>query len=853
MAQWFAIKADHADALLFFRMGDFYELFFEDAQAAAGALDIALTARGSHQGAPVAMCGVPVSQAEMYLARLIRRGFRVAIVEQMEDPAAAKARGAKGPLRREVVRLVTPGTLTEEALLEGGQANFLAAVVEVGGALGVAWVDISTGIFETQACDAAGLGAVLGRVEPAEIVAAEGVALGAFGGRRVAAEGVAMRAPLGAAAARRELAEAFGAASLEAFGVFSDAEAVAAATALAYVRATQMGAMPRLSRPVAAGGGGLLLMDAATRASLEILRARGGGEAGSLLAAVKRTVSAAGARQLAAWLAAPVTALAVLEARQAGWLALRDAPSAAERLRAALRGAPDLARALGRISLHRAGPRDLASVKGALAAARDAASVLPAGLAALDAAREELAPAPGLLEVLADALAEPAPLRLDEGAAVKAGFDPELDAERRLRDETRQVIAAFQSELAQRYGVASLKIRHHAQLGYVVEAPAGVVERLRENPELILRQGMANGARFTHPELSELDRRISEAAGRAAAREKVVFDWLVSQVLAAAEALGRCAAALGRLDALQSAAALAETQRWCRPALSDDEAYCVVAGRHPVVEAALPPGVGFVPNDCDLSPSRRLMLLTGPNMAGKSTFLRQNALMIVLAQAGLPVPAAEMRLGLVDRLFSRVGAADDLASGRSTFMVEMIEAAAILHQAGPKSFVIVDEIGRGTGTRDGLAIAQAVLEALHGSIRCRAIFATHFHELHQLAEALPRLSPATMRVKEWRGEVVFMHEVAPGAALRSWGVHVARLAGVPESVARRAEFLLKSAERHGPVTASLPLFARIEPAEESPIETELAALNPDVMSPREALDALYELRAKLMARRAKEG
>jgi DNA mismatch repair protein MutS len=853
MAQWFALKADHADALLFFRMGDFYELFFEDAQAAAGALDIALTARGQHQGAPVAMCGVPVSQAEMYLARLIRRGFRVAIVEQMEDPAAAKARGAKGPLRREVVRLVTPGTVTEEALLEGGAANFLASVVEVGGGLGVAWLDISTGIFETQACDAAGLAGVLGRVEPSEILAAEGIELGAFGGRRVSGAGLAMETPRSAEAARRRLQEAFGAASLEAFGVFSDAEAVAAAMAMAYVRATQMGAMPRLSRPVAAGGGGLLLMDAATRASLEILRARGGGEAGSLLAAVKRTVSAAGARQLAAWLSAPVTDLGVLEARQTGWLALRDAPAAAEKLRTGLRGAPDLARALGRIALHRAGPRDLAAVRGALAAAEAVAAVLPAGVALLDEARAALDPAPGLLGVLSAALAEPAPLKLDEGAAVKAGFDPELDAERRLRDDTRQVIAAFQTELAQRYGVASLKIRHHAQLGYVLEAPSVAVEKLREHPELILRQGMANGARFTHPDLSELDRKISEAGARAAARERLVFGWLVKRVMEAAEALAACAEALARLDALQSAAALAENRKWCRPELSDDEAYCVVAGRHPVVEAALPAGVGFVPNDCDLSPARRLMLLTGPNMAGKSTFLRQNALMIILAQAGLPVPAELMRLGLVDRLFSRVGAADDLASGRSTFMVEMIEAAAILHQAGPKSFVIVDEIGRGTGTRDGLAIAQAVLEALHGSIRCRAIFATHFHELTQLADSLPRLNPNTMRVKEWRGEVVFMHEVTAGAAARSWGVHVARLAGVPEAVAKRAEILLKSAERHGPAAATLPLFERIEPDRESAIEAELAELEPDKMSPREALDALYELRAKLMARREKAG
>jgi DNA mismatch repair protein MutS len=728
----------------------------------------------------------------------------------------------------------------------------LAAVMEVGGALGVAWLDISTGIFETQVTDAAGLAGVLGRVEPSEILAADGVELGAYAGRRVSGAGLAMRVPQGAAEARRDLQEAFGAASLEAFGVFSDAEAVAAATAMAYVRATQMGAMPRLSRPVAAGEAGLLLMDAATRASLDILRNRSGAEAGSLLAAVKRTVSAAGARQLAAWLSAPVADLGVLEARQSGWLALRDSPAAADALRAALRGAPDLARALGRISLNRAGPRDLASVKGALAASAQAAAVLPAGVGILDAARAALDPAPGLLEIFEKALAEPAPLKLDEGGAVKAGFDPELDAERQLRDETRQVIAAFQTELAQRYGVASLKIRHHAQLGYVLEVPSVAVETLREHPELILRQGMANGARFTHPELSDLDRKIGEAAARAASREKLVFGWLVKRVLEVADALALCAAALGRLDALQSAAALAAGQRWCRPELSDDEAYCVAAGRHPVVEAALPAGVGFVPNDCDLSSANRLMLLTGPNMAGKSTFLRQNALMIILAQAGFPVPAAAMRLGVVDRLFSRVGAADDLASGRSTFMVEMIEAAAILHQAGPKSFVIVDEIGRGTGTRDGLAIAQAVLEALHGSIRCRAIFATHFHELTALAEALPRLRPFTMRVKEWRGEVVFMHEVAEGAALRSWGVHVARLAGVPETVARRAEFLLKAAERHGPVTGTLPLFAAAAP-EEDALETEFLALNPDGMSPREALDALYELRAKLMARREKAG
>ncbi len=848
MAQWFAIKADHVDALLFFRMGDFYELFFADAQAAAAALDIALTARGQHQGQPVQMCGVPVSQAEIYLARLIRRGFRVAIVEQLEDPAAAKARGAKGPLPRGVVRLVTPGTLTEDALLEAGRANFCAAVVGLGERIGIAWADISTGLFETQATNPAGLPAVLGRLEPAEVIAPDGIELGAFASRRAATARLAMQLPAGIPAARRALAEKFGVASLDAFGSFEDAEALAAVHLLAYIAATQMGAEPRLSRPASTGAASQLAMDAATRASLEILTSRGGAESGSLLASVKRTVSAPGARLLGAWLAAPLNALQALHARQTGWLALRDS-NQAEPVREVLRGAPDMARALSRIALGRGGPRDLAAIATGLGIANRLTPLIPPGAAILEAAA--LNPAPGLAETLGCALAEPAPFKLEDSNAIAPGFDPELDAERSLRDNTRQVIAALQMELARRYGVASLKIRHHAQLGYIIEVPAAAAEKLREYPELQLRQGMANGARFTQPELSALDQRITEASGRAAAREKIVFNWLIGQILAAAGPLAACADALALADVLQSAATLSAANRWVRPDLSSDEAFEIRAGRHPVVEAALPPGASFIPNHCDLSAQRRLMLLTGPNMAGKSTYLRQNALLVILAQAGLPVPAEAMRLGLVDRLFSRVGAADDLASGRSTFMVEMIETAAILHQAGPKSFVIVDEIGRGTGTRDGLAIAQAVLESLHHGNRCRAIFATHFHELFQLAEALPRLVPHTMRVKEYRGEVVFMHEVTPGAAQRSWGVHVARLAGVPENVARRAETLLKAAESNAPSIPPLPLFAHNPtPLTDerdmiaSELLGELEALDPDRMSPREALDALYALRSR---------
>jgi len=845
MAQWFAIKAQHEDALLFFRMGDFYELFFADAQAASAALDIALTARGQHQGQAVPMCGVPVSQAETYLARLIRRGFRVAIVEQLEDPAQAKARGAKGPLKRGVVRLVTPGTLTEEALLEAGRANFCTAIVAFEGKFGLAWADISTGQFETEQAGPDGLTAILGRLDPAEILASPEIPLGPHAARRVETARMALALPTNADAARRELAQKFSAASLDAFGDFSAAEALAASFVLAYIEATQMGSQPRLSRPASAGLAGQLAMDGATRLSLELASARGGAEAGSLLASVKRTVSPAGARLLAGWVTAPLCKLEPLLARQEAWLALRESGQA-EAVRAALRGTPDMARALGRLALGRASPRDLAAIRGGLEAGTALAPLLPKGGALLEEAAAALIPAPALLATLQAALADPAPLRLDEGNAIAPGFDGELDAERALRDDTRRIIAEFQTELAQRYGVASLKIRHHAQLGYVLEAPNGAVDGLRAYPELQLRQGMANGARFTHPELSDLDRRITEAATRAAARERVVFSWLVKQVLEVAEPLAACAQALALADVLQGAAQLALSGRYCRPELSDDEAFAITAGRHPVVEDALPPGTGFIPNDGDLTPTQRLMLLTGPNMAGKSTFLRQNALLVVLAQAGLPVPAEAMRLGLVDRLFSRVGAADDLASGRSTFMVEMTETAAILHQAGPKSFVIVDEIGRGTGTRDGLAIAQAVLESLHNNNRCRAIFATHFHELVQLTEALPRLKAHTMRVKEFRGEVVFMHEVVEGAAQKSWGVHVARLAGVPDAVLRRAETLLKAAERQQNASAPLPLFANLAPpalpsGAQTLLDT-LATLDPDALSPREALAQLYRLR-----------
>ncbi len=862
MAQWFRAKADYPDALIFFRMGDFYELFFEDAEIAAGALDIALTARGSHQGQPIRMCGVPVGQRDVYLARLVRRGFAVAIAEQMEAPAEAKARagarGGKSLIERAVVRLITPGTLTEEALLDAGQTRLLVAIVadQAGGHCGVAWIDASTGRFETEAVGLGALASLLARLDPAEILADPALALGAYAAKRSSAD-----TALTLARARALLADGFAVASIEAFGAFSDEEVIAAALAHRHVQRSQGGAacLDNLAPPVRVSEAGLLAMDAATRASLDLVRDRHGQEAGSLLGAVRRTVSAAGARCLAQWIATPRDDLAVLRARQGLWLGLVAMPGRLSALRAALRGAADLARALTRLRLagdavRPVSPRDLGLVRDALAVGAQVQAILEgAALPGLDWPD----PPGGLIDDLTRALVASPPMRAGDAPAIAPGFDGELDGERALRDDARQVIAALQTALARRYGVASLKIRHHAQLGYVIEVPAASVEGLRAFPELLLRQGLAAAARFSHPDVASLDQRITEASERAMRREAVVLAVLRQRVLAEAHALGRLAEALAVLDAAQSAADLASSGRWCAPELSDDAQFQIIGGRHPVVEAALGVGQRFIANDSDLGPERRLLLLTGPNMAGKSTFLRQNALMLVLAQAGLPVPAERARIGLADRLFSRVGAADDLAAGRSTFMVEMIETAAILNQAGPRSFVIIDEIGRGTGTRDGLAIAQAVLEALHGTIRCRAIFATHFHDLVPLVETLPRAALGTMRVKEWRGDVVFMHEVIEGAAGRSWGVHVAKLAGVPPLVVRRAEILLRAAERG---EAALPLFAARADADAGAADAAcdgmaaqhaefLAALreiDPDRLSPRAALETIYALRRKFL-------
>jgi DNA mismatch repair protein MutS len=862
LAQWFAAKAAHPDALLFFRMGDFFEMLFGDAEVASAALDIALSYRGEHRGAKVPLCGVPAHAVETYLARLIRQGHRVAICDQTETPEEQKRRKAP-TIRREVVRIVTPGTVTEEALLDAARPAWLLALAPAGDRLGAAWLDVSTGAFGTESLAAADLSALLARLEPAEILAPEDFAR--TPSLLMLAERIAHAAP--PRDALRRVTDAFGVATLDGFGAFAPEEVAAAAMAVDYVKLTQAGALPRLAPPVPSGGHGLLQMDGATRRSLEILRSERGDPRHALLGAVDRTVTAAGARELAARLASPLADAAPIAARHDAVDFLLAAEAVRAGLRAALKGAPDMARALARLSLDRFAPRDLGAIRDGLARAEAMAAVLDdaAGVPPLPpivaTARDALRPAESPRAELARALADPLPARLEDGGLVATGYDGELDALRTLRDGAREAIAALQMDLAQAWGVASLKIRHHQQFGFLAEVPAAAGEKLlregmKDGPQApVHRQTMANAMRFTCTALADLDRRVAEAGEQAGRRERLVAQHLRRLCLAAAPGIAAAAAAMAELDVHAAAADLASDHRWCRPDITGRPDFAVAAGRHPVVEAALARarGPAFVPNDCDLSAGRRLCLLTGPNMAGKSTFLRQNALLVILAQAGLFVPAESARLGLVDRLFSRVGAADDIAGGRSTFMVEMAETAAILNQATARSLVVLDEVGRGTATWDGLAIAWAVLEALHDRIRCRTIFATHFHELTALAGKLPELTPAHMQVREWRGEVVFEHRVGPGAAERSWGVHVARLAGVPKPVLVRAQEVLKALEARArgldPLSEELPLFARAapaaSPAADHPALAALAGLDADSLSPRDALDAIYRLKSLL--------
>ena len=866
MAQYLEIKSGYPDALLFYRMGDFYELFFDDAVAAAEALDIALTKRGKHDGNDIPMCGVPVHAAEGYLLTLIRKGFRVAVGEQLETPAEAKKRGNKSVVKRDVVRLVTPGTLTEESLLEARRHNYLAAFAEVRDSHALAWVDISTGAFHVMTVPLVRLGPELARLAPSELLIAEGKE---SEHRELEAEfGLSLtslaRASFDSTGAEARLCTLFGVTSLDAFGSFERAEVSAMGALIEYLDMTQKGNLPLLRKPVKEAEARTIQIDAATRRNLELTHSLSGGRSGTLLAVMDRTVTASGARLLERRISSPSRVLETIHARLEAVDFAVNSPRVAQDIRDRLRSVPDLERALSRLSLDRGGPRDLAAIRNGLSEA----AYFNQTLHALDFppllkdAVSNLAGHDELVDLLDEALIAEPPLLVRDGGFIAQGYREELDEVRQLRDEGRSVVAKMQAQFVTDTGISALKIKHNNVLGYFIETTSTHAEKMLSPPlsdKFIHRQTTANQVRFTTVELSELETKILNAGNHAVELEKHLYASLREAILAKSGEIGATSAALAELDLAAALADLAQSENWVKPVVDNSRAFDIQGGRHPVVERALAQqsGAQFVANDCNLSADTdaAIWLLTGPNMAGKSTYLRQNALMALIAQMGSYVPARAAHIGLVSQLFSRVGASDDLARGRSTFMVEMVETAAILNQADDRALVILDEIGRGTATYDGLSIAWATLEHLHDVNRARALFATHYHEMTALAGKLDGVDNATVTVKEWEGEVIFLHEVKKGAADRSYGVQVAQLAGLPPAVIARARVVLEAlekGEREGGATQKtliddLPLFATTPtpppaPQKASALDSMMNEIMPDELTPREALDLIYKLK-----------
>ncbi len=877
MEQYIEIKAANVDSLLFYRMGDFYELFFDDAVEASRALGITLTKRGKHLGEDIPMCGVPVHASDDYLQRLIAKGYRVAVCEQIEDPAEAKKRGSKSVVRRDVIRLVTPGTITEEKLLDPSEANYLMALgrTKGDGALALAWIDISTGTFRVSETTDDRLFADVARIDPRELVVADTAFHDAdlrptfdLIGKSVIPQPATL---FDSAAAENRIQRYFNVATLDGFGQFSRSELSAISGAIAYIEKTQIAERPPLMRPEREQEGGTIFIDPATRASLELARTMSGNREGSLLKAIDRTVTGGGARLLAERLTAPLTDPKAIALRLDAVSWFLSEQTLCEGLRLELKGVPDMPRALSRLAVGRGGPRDLGALQRGFEAANGIGSLLEGALLPdeLAQAREAIETLPVSFAAHIDrALAEEMPLLKRDGGFVRQGYNTELDEMRALRDQSRRVIAGLQADYIEETGIKTLKIKHNNVLGYFIEVTANnsgtMTDTVEAKGRFIHRQTMANAMRFTTTELAELESKIANAADRALSIELAIFEELTAEAVSHADSIRAAAVALSVFDVSASLAVLAEEQGYCRPLVDDSLSFNIVAGRHPVVEQALRRQAAnpFVANDCDLSPQKdggngAIWLLTGPNMGGKSTFLRQNALIAIMAQMGSFVPAGSAQIGVVDRLFSRVGASDDLARGRSTFMVEMVETAAILNQAGERSLVILDEIGRGTATFDGLSIAWAAVEYLHEKNRCRALFATHFHEMTALSEKLDRLFNVTMRVKEWDNDVVFLHEVAKGAADRSYGVQVARLAGLPEAVVNRARDVLHQLEagetsgKADKLIDDLPLFSVVlqqekpkpqAAAKDSELAKAVAAISPDELTPREALELVYKLK-----------
>ena len=870
LVQYFEIKNRHVNYLLFYRMGDFYELFFDDAIMASDALDITLTKRGKQNDKDIPMCGVPVHAADVYLARLIRKGFKVAVCEQVEKPEEARKRGSKSVVKREVVRIVTPGTVTEESLLEATENNFLASLSFVQNDIGLAWVDISTGLFQTQKCGIEQLGAALSRILPTEILISDVVFQKFSEEKYIQSQLVDWKelfTPLAhsffdSSNGGKRLQKIYGVSSLESFGPFSRAEVAAGGALVEYLNLTQQGKIPRLLLPQQWNAGEVLEIDSATRNNLELIRTIGGSRKGSLLKTIDKTLTSAGSRLLSNWMSAPPTNPVTINKRLDRITCFYENERLRRSLREIIKTVPDVERALSRLSADRAGPRDLIAIRNALSKTNVIKLELlckDVGLAQIeDEFKTHIQDLDGngpLVDLFTSALADDPPILIRDGGYIASGFDAELDRLRSLKEESRSLIIALQQRYAEEMDINSIKIKHNNILGFFVEVTSLHSEKLMSHPTFIHRQTMANSGRFTTVELSELERDISQSAQKSLHIEEQCFNNLRNEVLVHHERILASAFALAEIDVFLSLSELAVEQRYVRPIITTGKDFEISDGRHPVVEVFCEAGEQFISNSCELKTENRLWLLTGPNMAGKSTFLRQNALIVLMAQMGSYVPASYAKIGVIDRLFSRVGAADDLARGRSTFMVEMVETASILNQATDRSFVILDEIGRGTATFDGLSIAWATVEHLHHVVRCRTLFATHYHELTNLSSTLEAMKCYSMKIKEWNDDIIFLHEVVEGVAHRSYGTHVAKLAGLPENVIQRAKIVLKELEESEKSSAidslaeDLPLFKNAVPEQSAEKEMDnklkdyLLDIKPDSLTPRDALEIVYELRA----------
>jgi len=861
MEQYFEVKSRHEDCLLFYRMGDFYELFYEDAITASKVLDIALTKRGKKEnGDDIPMCGVPFHAYESYLAKLSRNGYKVAICEQVESVEEAKKRGSSAIVKRDVIRIVTPGTITEDNLLSSDSYNYLCALVNVNNAYAIAWTDISTGEFFVCDIQERDIDTNLARINPSEILIPvkikdnEKIAkdLNAWKDRFT----VQSDARFEFLNAQKVLLNYYRIGTTEALGVLSNAEVTACGVLLDYIDLTQKGNATHISKPYKVFASGYLEMDSSTRNNLEIIKTLDGNTRGSLLHTLKCTQTAVGARLLAERLSNPSINKKEINNRLDGIDFFRNNATVAREVIDHLKDLPDMERSLSRLAVGRGGPRDLQSIVSGLSKVSKIRNIIHNGsgtpLVLVDVV-QNLGEHSELIDILHRALLSELPMLSRDGGFIAKGFNATFDELVALRDESRSLINRLQLTYASKTGIDNLKIKHNNVIGYFIEVTAKNGDKLMDDDFFIHRQTMANVVRFTTVELSELQTKILDAKEKSLGVELELYEKLVNKVMENRDAILRASNSFAKIDLASSFAMFSTHNSYCRPHLTDRYVFDVKSARHPVVEKAIKASNDdFISNDCELTEESNLWLLTGPNMAGKSTFLRQNALLIIMAQAGLYVPAESATIGIVDKIFSRVGASDNLAKGQSTFMVEMIETAAILNRATDRSFVILDEIGRGTATFDGLSIAWACVEYLHEISSCRSLFATHYHELTSLKEKLARLSCHTMDIKEWRNEVVFLHSVVPGEAKGSFGIHVAKLAGLPQSVVNRAEEVLRALEqdeRSGSLEQledDLPLFsAREEIKQESAVENALKAMAIDELSPREALDELYKLKELL--------